>query len=418
MARGSDQPRTEPRPWRRSRRQPKYTLFEALEVAAARGDLEQLRTLLDVSMSCPTATPSLRAFQARFSAPTCRRPMPTPSSVPPSAFAQTELPFFLAIARARGGGPPPGSRPRIGCRSRSSQQPPRRSSICRATPWLDRVERLSPGATRSSEAESIRASGLIPWGGACQGRAMRRSSAHASLPFRHRHVPLHRRRRLDVAAGRGRSGDVRVRARAPPGDAPNAWETHDGVEIDTQGDSFFVAFARAADAVAAARAAQAALAAHALRAADWHPHRRAAADEDGLRRHGRASRGADRRRGPRRPGAALAGDARPARGRRRRRRPRRAPAQGPDAAGADLPARRRRVPAAAQPEQVDAARSRAPARRTRDRAARRRRPAARASGSSRSRAPAAPARPGSPCSSRPSSRTSSRTALISSRWRR
>ena len=44
------------------------------------------------------------------------------------------------------------------------------------------------------------------------------------------------------------------------------WETNDGVEIDTQGDSFFVAFARAADAVAAARSAQAALATHALRA--------------------------------------------------------------------------------------------------------------------------------------------------------
>jgi len=46
----------------------------------------------------------------------------------------------------------------------------------------------------------------------------------------------------------------------------NAWKTNDGVEIDTQGDSFFVAFARAADAVAAARSAQAALATHALRA--------------------------------------------------------------------------------------------------------------------------------------------------------
>jgi predicted ATPase/class 3 adenylate cyclase len=39
----------------------------------------------------------------------------------------------------------------------------------------------------------------------------------------------------------------------------DAWESNDGVEIDTQGDSFFVAFARATDAVAAARAAQAAL---------------------------------------------------------------------------------------------------------------------------------------------------------------
>ena len=35
-----------------------------------------------------------------------------------------------------------------------------------------------------------------------------------------------------------------------------AWESHGGVEIDTQGDSFFVAFSRAGDAAAAARAAQ------------------------------------------------------------------------------------------------------------------------------------------------------------------
>ena len=30
-----------------------------------------------------------------------------------------------------------------------------------------------------------------------------------------------------------------------------AWESHEGVEIDTQGDSFFVAFSRAGDAVEA-----------------------------------------------------------------------------------------------------------------------------------------------------------------------
>ena len=39
-----------------------------------------------------------------------------------------------------------------------------------------------------------------------------------------------------------------------------AWREHDGVEVDTQGDAFFVAFARATDAVAAASAAQLALA--------------------------------------------------------------------------------------------------------------------------------------------------------------
>ena len=39
-----------------------------------------------------------------------------------------------------------------------------------------------------------------------------------------------------------------------------AWQLHEGVEVDTQGDAFFVAFARASDAVAAAADAQLALA--------------------------------------------------------------------------------------------------------------------------------------------------------------
>src|ERR671926_1326373 len=44
----------------------------------------------------------------------------------------------------------------------------------------------------------------------------------------------------------------------------DAFERHGGVEVDTQGDSFFVAFASANDAAAAAAAAQRALAEH-----DW-----------------------------------------------------------------------------------------------------------------------------------------------------
>ena len=43
----------------------------------------------------------------------------------------------------------------------------------------------------------------------------------------------------------------------------DAWNQHGGVEIDTQGDSFFVTFARASDAVAAAIQGQRALAGHA-----------------------------------------------------------------------------------------------------------------------------------------------------------
>jgi class 3 adenylate cyclase len=42
-----------------------------------------------------------------------------------------------------------------------------------------------------------------------------------------------------------------------------AWTDHAGVEVDTQGDSFFVAFVRATDALAAAAQAQRALVEHA-----------------------------------------------------------------------------------------------------------------------------------------------------------
>ena len=45
----------------------------------------------------------------------------------------------------------------------------------------------------------------------------------------------------------------------------DAWVRHEGVEVDTQGDAFFVAFARASDAVAAAADAQGALAGGSVR---------------------------------------------------------------------------------------------------------------------------------------------------------
>src|SRR5687768_7615503 len=46
-----------------------------------------------------------------------------------------------------------------------------------------------------------------------------------------------------------------------------AFARHGGVEVSTAGDSFFVAFADAADAVAAAAAMQRVISAH-----DWSPH--------------------------------------------------------------------------------------------------------------------------------------------------
>src|SRR2546428_9430463 len=44
-----------------------------------------------------------------------------------------------------------------------------------------------------------------------------------------------------------------------------AFSDHDGIEVDTQGDAFFVAFTRASDAIAAARDAQRALAGTSVR---------------------------------------------------------------------------------------------------------------------------------------------------------
>jgi hypothetical protein len=133
----------------------KYTLFEALEVAAARGDLEQLRTLLGrLEVVLPgQVTPSLRAFRARFRAYLPEADADAEFRTAERVFAELELPFFLAITRLEAAG-------RLLAADRESDAEPLVAAAAqafehlRATPWLDRVERLSPGATRSSEAES------------------------------------------------------------------------------------------------------------------------------------------------------------------------------------------------------------------------------------------------------------------------
>ena len=127
---------------------------------------------------------------------------------------------------------------------------------------------------------------------------------------------------------------------------------HGGIEIDCQGDGFFVAFQTASEAVRAAvgiaaRAVGASLARGRRRAcADRHPHRRGCGRRRELSGSGRASGRAYLHFGARRPGARLEYDSRPRRARPRgrpsstRRRP--GPATRHGSPGAPLPAGRRR----------------------------------------------------------------------------
>jgi hypothetical protein len=124
-------------------------------VAGARGDLEQLRTLLGrLEVVLPgQVTPSLRAFRARFRAYLPEADADAEFRTAERVFAELELPFFLAITRLEAAG-------RLLAADRESDAEPLVAAAAqafehlRATPWLDRVERLSPGATRSSGAES------------------------------------------------------------------------------------------------------------------------------------------------------------------------------------------------------------------------------------------------------------------------
>ena len=124
-----------------------------------------------------------------------------------------------------------------------------------------------------------------------------------------------------------------------------AFERHGGVEVDTQGDAFFVAF-RDADAVAAAEQGQRALAAGPIRVRIGLHSGEPVVDATKAT-SGSTSTAAARiaAAGARRPGRALARHA----GARRRGRLRdlgEHRLEGPLGARADLPARQRRVPAA------------------------------------------------------------------------
>src|SRR5215213_6463766 len=134
-----------------------------------------------------------------------------------------------------------------------------------------------------------------------------------------------------------------------------AFERHGGVEVDTQGDAFFIAFARATDAVAAGAAAREALGDGPIRVRMGIHTGEPQLTEEGYV-------GLDVHRAARRSDRPLGDDAAPPAGRCRPSGPRGASTHGPGRGRAALPARRGRVPAAADarrdepPQRLDAAR--------------------------------------------------------------
>ena len=155
---------------------------------------------------------------------------------------------------------------------------------------------------------------------------------------------------LESRVGRDRYGSLLDRHRTILRDV---WAAHAGMEQGTEGDSFFVVFLEAWNAVEAAVAAQ-----RALTAEPW-PDDAPIRVRMGLHSGGaemagdsyvgslREPRGPHRRRRPRRPGPGIGLDPRPARGppdrRRDAARPRRASAQGPERPGPHHRGRRRRA---------------------------------------------------------------------------
>ena len=133
----------------------KYFLFESLEIAAARGDLEQLRALLvRLDALLPgQVTPSIRAFRARFRAYLPEADGDAEFRTAERVFEELELPFFLAVTRLE-------AAERLLAADRQSDAEPLLAAAgqtferLEATPWLDRVGRLSPRATLRSTTES------------------------------------------------------------------------------------------------------------------------------------------------------------------------------------------------------------------------------------------------------------------------
>jgi hypothetical protein len=168
---------------------------------------------------------------------------------------------------------------------------------------------------------------------------------YAAAPARDGHLPVHGRRGVDAAA-REAWRAVRGAVGGAPSRLPGGVRAPRRRRGRHAGDAFFVAFARASDALAAAAEAQRALDGGLITVRmGVHTGEPILSAEGyvGMDVH----RAADRSRGSRQPGADFAGGTRP-RGKRPAPRSWRASSQGPGGAGAGLPARasassRRRV---------------------------------------------------------------------------
>ena len=138
--------------------------------------------------------------------------------------------------------------------------------------------------------------------------APQRYSGYASPPDGNGDVAVHGHRGLDPVAAGARHRWLRGRAGGAPSRAARRVPAAGGVEVDTQGDAFFVAFPTASGAVAAATRRAGGARAGPDRGADGPPHGHAERRGRGLRRDRRPPRRPRRRPRPRRPGDPLGHD--------------------------------------------------------------------------------------------------------------
>jgi len=133
----------------------KYALFEALQVAADRGDLERLRTqLARLDGLLPgQVTPSIRAHRARFRAYLPEADSDAEFRIAERVFGELQLPFFLALTQLE-------AATRLLADGRTGEAEPLLAAAgetferLRAAPWLDRVARLRTQTPGRSAAES------------------------------------------------------------------------------------------------------------------------------------------------------------------------------------------------------------------------------------------------------------------------